>query len=820
MARMMHLFRKYQYILLVVFGVLLMVVFVVGDALNSLTPGYRAQQPADDVVLTWKGGQLTAGDLYNLRTQHNLAMEFLSAVAQEATRRNGSPKGLGTQLSPAQSEEELIRKMLLAAKAEAMGLKVDNEAVFDMLYQLGDGELTRSDLGVIFNQTLGQRRGFTQQRLMDQLQHELLAQQMLMLSQAGIVGQTGFVLPPHEAWELHNRMRRRAQTEMVALKVDDFKSQVTRPPTDAEVLALYEAAKDRFPDPNSPEPGFRRRPRAGFEYVRADFSKFLEEEVAKVKDSITDADIEAYYNQNKERYRMLDLPPSETSPSGGAETPLQPPANSAPGPDAPASPPAAVDPSPAEPSTNADPAPAATSPPGDEPAKQADPAPENQPQEGDTNPTPPEGQKQNSAITRPVETAFVALVDDNEAQAGEGAAAADTPTDSNAAASTEAATAPVAQESTPAAPPESPSADNPNPSPATPATEPLPATSPDANAPAAAAAEPPADAKPTAEQPKPEEPKYKPLDDGLRAEIRQTLADERARRPAQERLDKAFSEVTSAIESYGRQLRLLDMSADAAKPEPVDVVALATGPGLTAGKTDMVDPLGIEEYELGRSYETVFTSWPPQRIPFAQLAYQEGLQPYRPQRIRGEQVDLEFLYWKTAQESSYVPELNDIREEVVDAWKRQQALALAKAEAERLAKQAAADKPLGESLGAGHTVLQPPEFSWMTTGFTPFGGGAPALSAVDGVQSAGEDFMKSVFALQPGQAGVAVNQPQDTVYVVRMVEQSPDDEVLKQQFLASGVTNEVAQMAFVELGQLWQSWYDDLEREMKVVRSN
>ena len=35
MSRMMHMFRKYQYLLLVFFGVLLIIVFVVGDAIQS-----------------------------------------------------------------------------------------------------------------------------------------------------------------------------------------------------------------------------------------------------------------------------------------------------------------------------------------------------------------------------------------------------------------------------------------------------------------------------------------------------------------------------------------------------------------------------------------------------------------------------------------------------------------------------------------------------------------------------------------------------------------------------------------------------------------
>jgi hypothetical protein len=105
----------------------------------------------------------------------------------------------------------------------------------------------------------------------------------------------------------------------------------------------------------------------------------------------------------------------------------------------------------------------------------------------------------------------------------------------------------------------------------------------------------------------------------------------------------------------------------------------------------------------------------------------------------------------------------------------------------------------------------------MSTGSTPFGGaGSPTLSAVDGVEAAGNEFMKSVFSLKPGEVGVAVDQPQAMVYVVRIAAETPSEDMLKEQFLQSGVTPEISQIAFMEVEDVWQNWYKDLEEEMKV----
>ncbi|HRX79774.1 MAG TPA: hypothetical protein P5307_11975 [Pirellulaceae bacterium] len=794
MSRVMHLFRKYQYMLLIVFGVLLMFVFVIGDALTGLMggPGQGGSEQADEVVLTWKRGAVSGNDLYSQRVRHNMAVEFLSEVVQETVRREGTPKGPGVfrdqfgrynpGITVAENDETIVQKMLLAAKAESLGVRVDNEAVKAFLKQLSDGELNDNDLGVIYNKTINGR--MTQQHLMDQLQHELLAQQMLMMTRAGL-----FVVPPREAWGFHNRMRRRVQTEMVALSVDSFKDKVTKTPTEAEIKKLYDEGKDRFPNPYSPEPGFMRRHKIAFEYVRADSGKLQEEEAAKIKDTITDEDIEKHYEENKERYRVIDLPEEEPQADPPASTPET-------------------------------------------------------PKEGSEQPAAQETRKEDAAPTPPAEETPATPADKPTEPAPATEAPAEPKAEENCSPQDEAA----AETAEPAATPETPTPTEPTPpaaaDPPAPATEgPAVATdeTPQASPPATAvpeasatetpAAETPAAETPAAETPatepadtpapadKPEEPRYKPLDDKLRAEIRDEIAADRSRQPAQERLDKSLDEIKAAIDAYGRQIRRSDISKTAPKSTPVDYEALAAERGFTAGKIDPTDALGIEEYELGKAYEMTFTSWPPQRVSFAQMAYGQEAPPYRAARIKSAELDVEFLYWKVAEEKAFVPELKDIRDEVIDTWKRREAFVIAKAEAEKLAKQAAGDKPLGESLSShdGLEIIQPAPFSWMSTGTTPFGGaGAPTLSQVDGVEAAGNEFMRSVFRLKQGEVGVAVDQPEKMVYVVRIAAETPSEDMLKEQFLASGVTPEMSQIAFVEIEDVWQNWYKDLEKEMNV----
>ena len=97
------------------------------------------------------------------------------------------------------------------------------------------------------------------------------------------------------------------------------------------------------------------------------------------------------------------------------------------------------------------------------------------------------------------------------------------------------------------------------------------------------------------------------------------------------------------------------------------------------------------------------------------------------------------------------------------ALKAAESLAAEARKTKKLLKQAFADRP------DLHVVLPPP-FSWITFGNVPLGSApnAARLSTVAGVDYAGEEFMRTVFHLESGQVGVALNAPQTVAYVVRL----------------------------------------------------
>jgi hypothetical protein len=91
------------------------------------------------------------------------------------------------------------------------------------------------------------------------------------------------------------------------------------------------------------------------------------------------------------------------------------------------------------------------------------------------------------------------------------------------------------------------------------------------------------------------------------------------------------------------------------------------------------------------------------------------------------------------------------------------------------------------------------------------------LSSVDGVESPGPEFMESVFALKPGQSGVAANRPHSFVYVVRVVSESPDEAQRRKQFVESGISRATFEIATLEQWKFLDDWYRHLEDEMKVT---
>ena len=345
-----------------------------------------------------------------------------------------------------------------------------------------------------------------------------------------------------------------------------------------------------------------------------------------------------------------------------------------------------------------------------------------------------------------------------------------------------------------------------------------------AAAPSAPTAEPgAAPDKPAEASPKPAaEPKFKPL-----SEVREEIVLRLARPIAEEARKKAVAEVMSAIEAYGKKYRRyhdvksVRKTADIADPGRLDLAPLAAKYGFEIGTTPLVDRFEVAEYEIGQKVQQLDMAAVRmgqfRMLSFADLAFGVDEPLYRPQEVPSVEAEVSYVFFRTAEEKPADVTLEQVRPQVIAFWKKRRALELAKAEARKLI-----DKLAAHGAGAGLASVVPdpsrvvvtPPFSWMTT--PHFGFGMPELSPVPGIELAGQEFMQSVFALQPGQAGLAPNQPRTKVYVVRVLGQEPDEETLRQRFLESGYNNFVLMLAQLEARQAAVNWYRGLEQQYQV----
>jgi hypothetical protein len=91
------------------------------------------------------------------------------------------------------------------------------------------------------------------------------------------------------------------------------------------------------------------------------------------------------------------------------------------------------------------------------------------------------------------------------------------------------------------------------------------------------------------------------------------------------------------------------------------------------------------------------------------------------------------------------------------------------------------------------------------------------LSDPDGVQMAGEEFMKAVFSLEPGGTAVAFNEPQTVCYAIKLMSLEPDETALQQRFLdAASDPRRLAAVAEGDVRAAYTRWLGDVSRRQGV----
>lgn len=307
----------------------------------------------------------------------------------------------------------------------------------------------------------------------------------------------------------------------------------------------------------------------------------------------------------------------------------------------------------------------------------------------------------------------------------------------------------------------------------------------DAASPAAAK---PADAKPADDKPaeqKPADDQFEPLE-----KVADDIRDRLASLASERRVSEVFDAVKADVAKYGESLALWQVAGDGAGPAPVapDVAKIAEKQGLTGGTSDLVNRSeAFATPGIGGSFElTMSRELGMRQQRWVDLLFDRTsplLRPIATRDIEGNR----YLSWKTEDQQQFVPSFPAARDDVLRAWGIVEARPLALAAAEAIAADVkTGGKSLADAAAArgGQEIVKAGPFTWLDRGTAPFGS-TPDLSQPDGLEMPGEELMRAVFGLEPGQVAVAFNEPKTVCYVVRLVGLEPAEPQLRELFLAA-----------------------------------
>ena len=270
-------FRQHQRKMLAVLAILAMVAFTLGGPLSDWVGGRNGRGGGvnDPVVATLKWKTLRYSDLEPMKTQRQRASYFVSALAGGMPQFGNIFGGTSTR--------DLVDAVIFEHEAIEMGIPATTEIANRWL---------RGFTGRMANQRYFEDV-FRKSSLAEQVTDEQLlleiANQLRIQTVANLV-QTAEATPL-DVYEAYKDQTERVSAYAAGVKVEDYVDKVTPAPTDAEVQTLYEAAKDRLPNPDSPDPGFRVPQKVRFEVVSADLAK----RAAEIRPSVTPADLRKAY---------------------------------------------------------------------------------------------------------------------------------------------------------------------------------------------------------------------------------------------------------------------------------------------------------------------------------------------------------------------------------------------------------------------------------------------------------------------------------------------------------------------------------------------
>ncbi len=287
---------------------------------------------------------------------------------------------------------------------------------------------------------------------------------------------------------------------------------------------------------------------------------------------------------------------------------------------------------------------------------------------------------------------------------------------------------------------------------------------------------------------------YEPLEN-VSEEIRRLLANDKAVLELKGLMESAFGDLTTVYNRYGGEL--IEARSEELEPPPVparlaNLSTMAKEKKLISEETVLLSAREMSETLVGKAVDSQTGKRVVTQAAFTDLRLHE---PLLAQDLDG--------YWylvvKVEDQPSRIPELEEVRDEVVAAWKRNEAAKLALAKSEELAEEA---QEAGKSLEAFFTdgdyeVTTTDLFSWFTFGNTPAEmrqgprlGDAPPLSAV------GDAFMRQAFDLESEDVVSLLNFDHTNAYVLKLASRERTDAELRTAFLAEVNNSQAVRIMF------------------------
>ena len=755
MASPFRVFRKNQKMLIASLGVAAIFAFVIGDPLLSLlgvTGGRRGAE--NPVVATWDGGDLRRSELERHSRLRQACRVFLENAREMGMNVTGSPPRVPPLIGKV-TLSGTVDIILLAEQAKRMGFVVSDKMINRYLGQLTQNKVEEDQLTAL----LRAGRFTSDAAIFDVLRTEMLATEYVRTYRF-----SGEASLPNDRWNSWKQLNDSIQLEIVPVAVASFLVEI-EDPSDTELQDFYNKYRGHVKQPaiiantelETPEPGFMAPRTVALEFIKADFDTF----VTRASDEVTEEQIVQYYEENKKDFILVELEQdSDSSPSSATES------NEASAVDGDK----ADDPASGQNDSKADStesseakdtteAPADESPADESPADGADddvPADTAPSDKGPSDKGPSDTENSSASTRRGSAFRLASLAQDDD----------NTESDSI----------------------ESDGVVGDGEQPKAPRSDPLPsATLGEVN-----------DDDPGAdESDKTEHQPLHEVTDFIRKQIARSLAAERIAKALEEpiRVARNYSARRTAWEAEQAALAP-EEKPDEQPPTPPSLEALANEHGLTYEKTALLPFQELRETAIGKCVVNQNRQY------VATVAFQRPTK-YEPHLA----VDMDisrYLVWKTDDAPEHEVALDDIRDQVIRAWKMSEARKLALEKAGELAADAT---ERGESLqkifaeSDQYSVTQTDPFTLFTVGSAFQEQLRLRLSDVDGVDGAGPEFLEKVFQTKPGDVTVATNHAQTFAYVVRFAGREKSLSELHSEFMRS-IGDRFSQAMYLRIGQV------------------